>query len=405
MKILKDSVIYLAGELFAKSLPFLLLPYLSRKLGVAGFGELSYYQTFFALLLIVFGMSQDGAIARYYYVYGKRNLYGIMQAGYVYTMFMAAGGLLLAWLAQSLIFAVLICAAATQALLNVQLSLRQCQQQALAYTLIQLASGIAATVLTVALLEFTDGWPIEKRFAAIFLGNLAVGLAAWFVFRRQQPSRPRRYRPRTLVLCLMYLFSFGIPLLLHQFSGVMKGQLDRIVIFQLYPAAQLGIYAAAYQLAAILGVLLMALNRATVPHYYAALKAASINADTIKRWAKYSLLLAPLPAIIAALLPASWFLWVLGAQYNGVQYYTCLFLLGTALTLPYYILVNYLFFYGKTQAIAITSVWSAVAYVLILLPTVHIGLHWTPLAMILSNLLILPLLYRQVNHCAAAQNP
>ena len=89
---------------------------------------------------------------------------------------MAALGLLLAWLAQSLIFAVLICAAATQAMINVQLSLRQCQQQALAYTLIQLASGIAATVLTVVLLEFTDGWPIEKRFAAIFLGNLAVGL-------------------------------------------------------------------------------------------------------------------------------------------------------------------------------------------------------------------------------------
>ncbi len=54
MKILKDSFIYLFGELFAKALPFLLLPYLTRKLGVAGFGELSFYQTVFSLLVIFF---------------------------------------------------------------------------------------------------------------------------------------------------------------------------------------------------------------------------------------------------------------------------------------------------------------------------------------------------------------
>ena len=49
MRILKDSFIYLIGELFAKSLPFLMLPYLTRKLGPEGFGELSYYLTWLAL--------------------------------------------------------------------------------------------------------------------------------------------------------------------------------------------------------------------------------------------------------------------------------------------------------------------------------------------------------------------
>ncbi|MCT8759307.1 flippase, partial [Glaesserella parasuis] len=44
MKALKDSSIYLIGEFASKSLPFLLLPYLTNKLGMEGFGELSYYQ-------------------------------------------------------------------------------------------------------------------------------------------------------------------------------------------------------------------------------------------------------------------------------------------------------------------------------------------------------------------------
>ena len=85
MKLLKDSLIYLLGELAAKALPFLLLPYLTRKFGAAGYGDLSYWQTLLSLLVIVFSLSQDGALTRYFYVYGKRNLPGVMLAGYGYT--------------------------------------------------------------------------------------------------------------------------------------------------------------------------------------------------------------------------------------------------------------------------------------------------------------------------------
>lgn len=58
MSLIKDSSIYLIGELSAKCVPFLLLPYLSRKLGVEGFGKLSYYQTFLPLFVIFIGLSK-----------------------------------------------------------------------------------------------------------------------------------------------------------------------------------------------------------------------------------------------------------------------------------------------------------------------------------------------------------
>ena len=59
MRVIKDSVIYLIGELSAKSIPFLMLPYLTRKLGPDGFGELSYYLTWLALFAIFIGLSQE----------------------------------------------------------------------------------------------------------------------------------------------------------------------------------------------------------------------------------------------------------------------------------------------------------------------------------------------------------
>ncbi|MDE3988981.1 oligosaccharide flippase family protein, partial [Glaesserella parasuis] len=101
MKVIKDSAIYLFGELVSKSIPFLLLPYLSRKLGVEGFGELSYYQTFLALFAIFIGLSQDGAVARYFYRYGKRSLDLVVTTGYAYTITIGALGLIACWVAKS----------------------------------------------------------------------------------------------------------------------------------------------------------------------------------------------------------------------------------------------------------------------------------------------------------------
>lgn len=92
--VIKDGIVYLIGELVSKIFPFLLLPYLSHKLGTEGFGELSYYQTFLALFVIFIGLSQEGAVARYFYVYGKRSLNLVVNTGYSYTFFVGGVSLL-----------------------------------------------------------------------------------------------------------------------------------------------------------------------------------------------------------------------------------------------------------------------------------------------------------------------
>lgn len=394
MKILKDSAIYLFGEMFAKALPFLLLPYLTRKLGVAGFGELAYYQTFFALLVIVFSLSQDGAVARYYYVYGKRNLHNVVYAGYVYTITIALFALIIAWAMHSLIMAAVVCAAAAQCVLAVQLSLRQCQKQAISYTIMQMSCGIIGSILTVMLLEWTDGLPVAKRFVALFVGNIMVSLsAAWYFFHHRSKSQPQW---RKIWQSGQYVMAFGLPLLLHHGSGFIKGQLDRMVLYPLYPAEQIGIYAAGFQVAMILSVLLMSVNKALVPYYYQAIKDGSLDALKVRRFAKLSMVLALVPAGVGFLLPESLFLWFLGDKYIGVKQYIVLFLVGFGLTMPYFILVNYLFYYGRNTKISAVSMLSAVGYLIVLMLTAPLGTVWTPWAMIAGNAVILPLLFRQV---------
>lgn len=398
MKILKDSAVYLLGELFAKALPFLLLPYLTRKLGAAGFGELSYYQTVLSLLALAFGLSQDGAITRYFYFYGKRNLPNVLRTGGLYTLALTLLGLLFAWWRQSWILGFVVLTAGSQTLLGAQLAWRQCQKRALPYVAIQISSSALSAVLTVLLLECTAYQPVAMRFAALCSVNFAVAAAAYCWANQKQPAHFTR---RRALHSLRYILAFGLPLLLHHASGFVKGQLDRIIIYRMYSAAELGVYAAALQLAGILSIVLMAVNKATVPYYYYAIEQKKLTARRVRRWAWLGFCAAPLFAAAVWCMPESWFVWFLGTQYIGAHHYIVLFTLGYALTIPYYLLVNYLFYFGKNSLISSISLLSAAIYLLILFAVASLGMAWLPWAMVAGNLAILPILYYFVRPNAA----
>ena len=398
MKILKDSAVYLLGELFAKALPFLLLPYLTRKLGAAGFGELSYYQTVLSLLALAFGLSQDGAITRYFYFYGKRNLPNVLRTGGLYTLALTLLGLLFAWWRQSWILGFVVLTAGSQTLLGAQLAWRQCQKRALPYVAIQISSSALSAVLTVLLLECTAYQPVAMRFAALCSVNFAVAAAAYCWANQKQPAHFTR---RRALYSLRYILAFGLPLLLHHASGFVKGQLDRIIIYRMYSAAELGVYAAALQLAGILSIILMAVNKATVPYYYHAIEQKKLTARRVRRWAWLGFCAAPLFAAAVWCMPESWFVWFLGPQYIGAHHYIVLVTLGYALTIPYYLLVNYLFYFGKNSLISSISLLSAAIYLLILFAVAQLGMAWLPWAMVAGNLAILPILYYFVRPNAA----
>lgn len=391
MRALKDSAIYLIGELAARSVPFLLLPYLSRKLGVAGFGELSYYQTYLALFAIVIGLSQDGAIARYFYFYGKRSMGLVIRTGYLYSAVVGMIILLICWLLQSEILMIVALASLFQSFLAVQLSVRQCQKQAVPYALVQLCSTLFSAGLTVLLLEIFDQALVEKRFIALMFSNFAVSLLAYFVYAHRQKLKSFsfiRYKQ-----ALFYILGFGLPLILHHVSLFLRGQLDRIFIYHHFSENELGLYAMGAQIAAILMVFIQAINKALVPHFYEGLKTARFDIRSVHKWAWLSLFIVPLPALVMWFLPEGLVAWGLGEQFIGTKYYIVLFLLSTSLVIPYLILVNYLFYYGKNKLISFCSVLSTLVYVGSLISLTQTAIEYVPFASILGAVVILPILY------------
>lgn len=391
MRAIKDSAIYVIGELTSRAMPFLLLPYLSRKLGPEGFGELAYYQTFLVLFFLIVGLSQEGAVTRYFYVYGKRSLNLVVNTGYAYTLFM--GGLILigCWLAQSEILVYLALSAIFQSFFTVQLSIRQCQKQAIPYAIIQFISSLSSVVFTILMLEIYKTDLVEKRIIAILLGYITVFLVSYALYSKN--IRRKKFKFSQYKLALLYLLAFGIPLIFHNASLFLKGQLDRIFIFHQFSEAELGIYAMGAQIASIFMIVLQSLNKAMTPYYFDGLKQKRITIKQVHQWAFYALCFVPVPALIMWLIPESIVVWVLGGQFIGTKYYIVLFLISTTLIIPYFILVNYLFYHGKNKFIAFCSVLSTIIYVISLIGLTYTDIQYIPYASILGAIAIIPILY------------
>ena len=395
MRILKDSFIYLVGELINKSLPFLLLPYLTRKLGAEGFGELSYYLTILALLGICIGLSQEGAVTRYFYFYGNKAIDLIVRAGYLYNILFSTVCLIISWILKSEIIAYITLIATFNSFLSVQLALRQAQKQPIPYIMIQFLSSVSLVVFTVLMLEYVAGDLVVNRLLALLLSSALVFFIT-YLFINKSFKISRKFSLENYKSALAYIFSFGIPLILHQLSFFMKGQVDRIFIYKIYTPVELGVYSAGVQIASILTIFFMALNKAIVPYYYEGLRNKKLTVDKIKNYTLISFIFISLPAFICYFIPNTLFVWFLGTGFEKSQYFTILFLLGYALTLPYLLLVNYFFYFGKNKLISICTFSMSLFYVLLLYFFSKSSLFLIPYALIISNLLLIGVLWIMV---------
>lgn len=393
--LLKDSLIYVVGEMTAKAVPFLLLPYLTRVLGTTGFGDLSYYLSLTAFIVIAMSLSQNGALTRYFYVYGRHGLGNILLAGGLYSVGVLLIGTAISWLLHSELLFYCFFTAFLQTLVQNQLALRQCQKRPFSYLTIQLGLALGNLLWTVLIFQFFAGDTTDKvaqRLIAIILahGFTFVAALAW---AKYQFAINFRFTPKRLKLGLGYILTLGLPLLLHGLSYTIKGQLDRVLIHERFSSHELGVYSAGVQVASSLTIVIMAVNSALVPHLYERLKSQRMTVVQLHRLFWLSLMVPVMLTAMAWAMPSSLMAWLLGTDFAQSQYYVVMFVLAFSLIIPYLLLVNFLFYHAKSAQISLCSVISTVVYLLALWVLSGVSLAVVPYATIISGVVILPLLY------------
>ena len=361
-------------------------------MGVDAYGELSYYQTYFTLFVIFVGLSQEGAVARYFYFYGKNSMNLIINAGYLYSITVATVILLFCFFLKSEIIAYTVISSVFSVFLSVQLSSRQCQKKVKEYVIIQFLSAFIATGSTIITLELYQTELAYRRVVAALIANILTFAIVFFYSKKNSffSFSVRKYK-----LAIKYLIAFGLPLIFHHISWYLRGQLDRVFIYNQFSKIDLGLYAMGAYIATLFSVLLGAINKATMPYYYEALKKKTITFKTIRKFIIFSLFIIPIPALVMLVIPEQFVVWLLGKSFEGTHYYIVMFLLSSAASIPYLILVNYLFFYGKSRDISISSILATAFYIvsLVLLVFFFKNIKLIPLASIIGAITIIPFLY------------
>jgi len=385
MSIFSESKTFVLGELVAKTIPFLLLPYLTRSLGAEGYGLLSYYQVFVILLAIPIGLSQQAALLKYYFKYGERSIDLIYRAGLILSVVIATPLLVVAIVSKSIILFYIVITALVQILLAVQLSVRQFQKRGKQYFYIQFVAATSSVLLTIVLFELLPP-SFENRMLAILLANLIAAM----IGRIFADVPVRRYSLSRYKLAWKYIFFFGGPLILNQLSFISKGQIDKIFLYANFDAKFLGIYSLAFQIASIYTILLAAITAGTLPHFFEYLKTKN-DAMFVNKLSFYSFLAALGPFFISLLIPDYLFSWFLGGSFDEVGYYISVFLLGIGLTVPYLINTQYLVYHGRNYEVSIGGIISAAIHIFFIWWVIEFDLRKSliPFALVFSNLVML----------------
>lgn len=388
-KIIGDGSIYVVGDIVSKAAPFFLMPYLTRKLGTDGFGEFSLYQTVVAFLAILLCLCQEGAISRYYFKYGTRNISAVIFSGFIVSTSMSFFFVIFGAFLFNYIFVFLVLCGYSQVAINVLLTLRQLEKDAVSYVKVQVASTLLSVALTLVIFEFTYPEPVY-RIVTIFLANFLILSYAMIVnFDRLLLSE----LTRKLYLNLKFVIAIGLPLSFHQLGILMKGQLDRFVVYDQMSKSVLGQYSAAYQLSSVFLILFMALNKAMVPYFYD-LTLHNENHNGLMKWFHYSVVVAIFPVFTMSLTSNDFFLFVVGSEFGDVKKYSVLFSLGIGLHAPYLVLVNYLLCMNKSLCVVVSTFISTVLYCFCLFAISNTYPTFMPLALFFSNMLnVILLLY------------
>lgn len=389
----KSSFVFLFGEILSKLMPFLLMPYLTRTLGVDGFGELANSLAYIAILLVFINCSQDGALARYYYFYGKRGIYTLLVVGYCYSLIISLCVLLVGLFLKDLYIVYGAIIAFSQSIMAVQLALQQCQKKAVAYVTIQFSQSVLSVVLTLLLFYYYASGYEERLFSILIANILSALIGVWITRSRTKLKLKLKLNKKQFILYGKYIFGFGSPLIIHSLGSAAKGQFDKVYIAKFFNYDILGVYSAGLQIAMIITVILFAINKALVPYFFEALKENKISMAKINQWLFYYLLLSPTPAICGYLLPDMVYNFVLGEGFSGVKYYTVIFLFGFSLMGAYLIMVNVLFYYNKNKVIALSSLLSSAIYVLFMYLFSLVDVSYIPFSLIVSNIIMVVFLY------------
>ncbi len=368
--LIKNTFIYTVVQLFNKSLPFLLLPILTRYLSVDDYGIIATYNTFIGIVSIFIGLGLSQAVGVNYFQLQKDELQHYV--GNIFNIMLISTFLvtLIVLLFHELILQkihipilllyVAIIVSLAQNITGINLVLWRSQERTKPFVLYELSQtffNIMVTLILVVLMKYSwEGRIVATASASVIFGLLSI----FIIFKRRDAIL--NYSKELITDALR----FGIPLVPHHLSVWMRTGVDILLIASIVGLKDTGIYSVGYQLGAAIGIVIHAFNNAYSPYLFKKLR--DITEGNKVKLVKFSYLFflfiilfaIGLSKIFVFILP-----YFLDKSFQESSQYIIWIALSFAFNGMYMIVVNYIYYAKKTHLISIITVPTSVFHVVL----------------------------------------
>ena len=366
--------VYLTATLINASIPFLLLPVLTRYLTPEEYGMVAVFQVWCSLLAVICGLNTYGAATRKYYDYDEPDKYMgdyisacvtilVISAIIVTVLLLPFLGMLSellglseGWVLAGVVFAV--------GNFIVQLRLRQWQvrKKPVRYGQFQISqSAMNAGLSLFLVIVFTMG--VDGRLIGVTLAMLLFGCMGALLLWRGK-LLVFGWQPRLMRDAL----SFSVPLLPHFAGSFLLLTVDRAVISSTLGLEAAGHYMVAVQLALALNLILQSIHKAYVPWLFERIKRddSKEKMQIVRGSYIYFAALAAV-ALLAFLVGKSVLVFIAGTSYAPAGDIIGWLVLAQAIRGMYYVVSSYLMYAKKTQQISWITIVSGAINILLLL--------------------------------------
>ncbi len=392
-KLLSGSATYLVSNVANAAIPFALLPVLTRYMNPGEYGQVAMYQTLFAALAAIIGISVHGAAGVKYYdhditpnelaqfigacfqILCATTIIAFLACLAVLNPLAASLGLRPEWVLWTVI------ASSAGFIIQMRLGQWQVRGEAVKYGTLQtfqsLANAALSLILVVMLMQGAAGRIDAQNWVLIASALLATYLLA------RDKLIVWSWRPEYIREALR----FGVPLIPHVAGIFLLSAVDRLVINSKLGVAQAGIYMVAVQLTMVMSLVFSAVNNAYAPWLYERLKRNNTDEkQQIVRWTYlYFVVVLALAGLAFIIGPLAVTL-IAGEQYRAAGKVIGWLALGQAFGGMYLMVTNYIFYSKRTGMLATTTIASGLFNLMLLFFLIsRSGIVGAAMAFALSN--------------------
>lgn len=370
--LLKNSIIFILGEILNKSFPFFMLPVLTKYLSQESFGLVAMFTLTTTIFSFFSGLSIHGAISVKYYKLKKKEF-----VKYV-------GNCLLILVTSTLIISILVfiffryfssystfsmffvylslLIAFMQFITTINLTLWMVEQKATPYIFYQLGQTLFGGCLTLFLIIYVN-FEWQGSIYSLTLTSILFGVLSLYFLKLRGFLK--------ISIDDIYIkdaLEFGIPLIPHNLSGWLSSGADRLLLAFTLGSASVGVYSVAFQIGMVISVLATAFNRAWNPFLFKTLSSNPTYEDKVKIIKITYLYIVSLIfiAFIFNEVVQLIFPFFIGNNFLESSEYIFYFSLAMAFKGGYFMVSGYYFYTNKTKLLTYITVSVAASSLIVL---------------------------------------